>query len=116
MLNAASLSKEIYQHHTREKRTWSPSPGFTEPSNTTYSPSETIGGLKVPKTKKVMTRRSSTSMNRELDERLRNLPSPGTAKGHYHQRNTAELQLLFLLRDISNSIQFRLRFGLISKY
>ena len=67
MLVTAKLAKEIYQVQRKEKRTWSPSPnpspGSYAPSYTTQMSPEVIGGLKVPKTKKVMTRRSSTSMN-----------------------------------------------------
>ena len=53
---------------------WSPNtPGDDkDPSYYTQTPSERIGGLRVPKTTKVMTRRSSTSMNKELDARLNN--------------------------------------------
>lgn len=91
LLNAGSLGKGVYQYQRREKRTWSPSPTSYNKSNTTYSsPNETIGGLKVPKTKKIMTRRSSTSMNRELDERLKNLPSPVEQKGRFLKNNIGE--------------------------
>lgn len=76
LLYTARIAKGIYHHHRKEKRMWSPSPGNTNPSYTTQQSPDMIGGLMVPKTKKVMTRRSSTSMNNELEGRLNNLPSP----------------------------------------
>jgi hypothetical protein len=71
-LQIVGINKLVTKSHKSDNRSWSytPSPKtYTELSHNTHSP-EMIGGLPVPKPVKIITRRSSESINLELENRF----------------------------------------------